>query len=188
MNQKEWTLPEEEDLVSADDLSLKALAQKCSKLEALETEIDQAEDNIKTLKEQQRKLSEEEIPNFLIEKGLTSIKLSSGAEVSVVEDIKPGVTIANKNFCWNWLREQGHGDLIKNNVAVSFGMGEDESAKQLKAAIIELGMACTEKEDVHYQTLKAFVSEQHRKGALLPDEFGIHVANKTKIVKKKTIK
>ena len=178
---------EKDHLTPVDDVSLKALAQKCNKLEDLQTEINQQEQNIKSLKEKQRKLSEEEIPTFLQEKGLTSIRLNNGTEVSVSEDIKPGVLVANRSFCYQWLRDNGFGDLIKNIVSVNFGMGEDKDALQLKKQIEELGLVCAEKEDVHYQTLKAFVGEQHRKGANLPDEFGVHVANKTKIVQKKKI-
>ena len=66
-------------------------------------------------------------------------------------------------------------------------MGEDKDAVNLKEQIQKLGLVCAEKEDVHYQTLKAFVGEQHQKGVNLPDEFGVHVANKTKIVQKKKI-
>ena len=178
---------EKDHLTPVDDVSLKALAQKCNKLETLQTEINQQEQNIKALKEKQRKLSEEEIPTFLQEKGLTSIRLNNGTEVSVAEDIKPGVLVANRSFCYQWLRDNGFGDLIKNIVSVNFGMGEDQDAVNLKKQIEELGLVCAEKEDVHYQTLKAFVGEQHRKGVSLPDEFGVHVANKTKIVQKKKI-
>ena len=183
---KKW-IPFEDENNPVDDKSLKALSQKCNKLEALQTEIDQQEQNIKSLKEKQRKLSEEEIPTFLQEKGLTSIRLNNGTEVSVAEDIKPGVLVANRSFCYQWLRDNGFGDLIKNIVSVNFGMGEDQDAVNLKKQIDELGLVCAEKEDVHYQTLKAFVGEQHRKGVNLPDEFGVHVANKTKIVQKKKI-
>jgi len=182
-----WLPPEDELINPVDDLSLKALSQKCNKLEALQTEIEQQEQEIKSLKEKQRKLSEEEIPTFLQEKGLTSIRLNNGTEVSVSEDIKPGVLVANRIFCYQWLRDNGFGDLIKNIVSVNFGMGEDQDAVNLKKQIEELGLVCSEKEDVHYQTLKAFVGEQHRKGVNLPDEFGVHVANKTKIVQKKKI-
>jgi hypothetical protein len=183
---KKW-IPFEDENNPVDDKSLKALSQKCSKLEALQTEIDQQEHHIKALKEKQRKLSEEEIPSFLQEKGLTSIRLNNGSQVSVSEDIKPGVLVANRSFCYQWLRDNGFGDLIKNIVSVNFGMGEDKDALQLKKRIEDLGLACAEKEEVHYQTLKAFVGEQHRKGVNLPDEFGVHVANKTKIVQKRKI-
>ncbi len=66
-------------------------------------------------------------------------------------------------------------------------MGEDAQAIKLKTAIQDLGMVGTEKEDVHYQTMKAFVTEQHKKGVSLPDEFGVYVANKTKLVQKRKI-
>jgi len=178
---------EKDHLTPVDDVSLKALSQKCNKLEALQTEINQQEQNIKSLKEKQRKLSEEEIPTFLQEKGLTSIRLNNGTEVSVAEDIKPGVLVENRPFCYQWLRDNGFGDLIKNIVSVNFGMGEDEDAINLKKQIEELGLVCAEKESVHYQTLKAFVGEQHHKGVNLPNEFGVHVANVTKIMQKKKI-
>ena len=32
---------------------------------------------------------------------------------------------------YEWLRDQGLGDIIKNNVFVTFGKGEDNKAKQL---------------------------------------------------------
>ena len=178
---------EKDHLTPVDDVSLKALSQKCRRLEAIQTEIDQQEQNIKALKEKHRKLSEEEIPSFLQEKGLTSIRLNNGTEVSVSEVILPGVLVDNRPFCYQWLRDNGFGDLIKNTVSVNFGMGEDENAINLKKQIEELGLVCAEKESVHYQTLKAFVGEQHHKGVSLPDEFGVHVANVTKIVQKKKI-
>ena len=59
-------------------------------------------------------------------------------------------------------------------------MGEDAQAVKLKGAIQDLGMVGT-KRRCYYQTMKAFVTEQH-KGVSLPDEFGVYVANKTKLV------
>jgi len=83
------------------------------------------------------------------------------------------------------LRDNHFGDLIKNDVSVSFGRGEDNDAEKLVEHIEGLGLVHKQKESVHYQTLKAFATEQHQKGASLPDEFGVHVANKTKLVRKR---
>ena len=178
----------EDDVFSdVDDTSLKALADKCKQLEFAEQEVAELEDSLKEKKEAARKLSEEDIPLFLAEKGLSSITLDNGTEVKISEEIRPGVKVADRPFCYAWLRDNGYGDIIKNNVSVSFGMGEDAQAIKLKAAIEDLGMAGTEKEDVHYQTMKAFVTEQHKKGVSLPDEFGVYVANKTKLVQKRKI-
>ena len=178
---------EDDVFQDVDDSSLKALADKCKILEFTEEEIVQLEDQLKEKKEAARKLSEEDIPQFLAEKGLSSITLDNGTEVKITEEVRPGVKVANRPYVYSWLRDNGYGDLIKNNVSVSFGMGEDSQAIKLKAAIQDLGMVGQEKEDVHYQTMKAFVTEQHKKGVSLPDEFGVYVANKTKLVQKRKI-
>lgn len=182
------TINFEDDVFNdVDDTSLKALADKCQLLELAEKKVAELEDQLKERKEAARKLSEEEIPQFLAEKGLSSITLTNGTEVKISEEVRPGVKVADRAFCYAWLRDNGYGDLIKNNVSVSFAMGEDAQAVKLKAAIQDLGMVGTEKEDVHYQTMKAFVTEQHKKGVSLPDEFGVYVANKTKLVQKRKI-
>ena len=178
---------EDDVFQDVDDSSLKALADKCKILEFTEEEIVQLEDQLKEKKEAARKLSEEDIPQFLAEKGLASITLDNGTEVKITEEVRPGVKVADRPFVYSWLRDNGYGDLIKSNVSVSFGMGEDSQAIKLKAAIQDLGMVGSEKEDVHYQTMKAFVTEQHKKGVSLPDEFGVYVANKTKLVQKRKI-
>ena len=178
---------EDDVFQDVDDSSLKALADKCKILEFTEEEIVQLEDQLKEKKEAARKLSEEDIPQFLAEKGLSSITLDNGTEVKITEEVRPGVKVADRPFCYAWLRDNGYGDLIKNNISVSFGMGEDSQALKLKSAIHHLGMVSSEKEDVHYQTMKAFVTEQHKKGVSLPDEFGVYVANKTKLVQKRKI-
>ena len=178
----------EDDVFSdVDDSSLKALADKCKQLALADQEVAELEDTLKEKKEAARKLSEEDIPLFLAEKGLSSITLDNGTEVKVSEEVRPGVKVADRPYVYSWLRDNGYGDIIKNNVSVSFGMGEDSQAIKLKAAIQDLGMVGSEKEDVHYQTMKAFVTEQHKKGVSLPDEFGVYVANKTKLVQKRKI-
>ena len=178
---------ESDSFTDVDDTSLQALADKCKTLEKVENNIEVAESLLKELKEKARLISEEEIPQFLAEKGLSSITLDNGTEVKITEEVRPGIKVADRHFCYAWLRDNGYGDLIKNNVTVAFGMGEDAQAIKLKAAIQDLGMVGSEKEDVHYQTMKAFVTEQHKKGVSLPDEFGVYVANKTKLVQKRKI-
>ena len=80
----------EDDVFSdVDDSSLKALADKCKRLETAEQEVVELEDTLKEKKEGVRKLSEEEIPQFLAEKGLSSITLDNGTEVKITEEVIP---------------------------------------------------------------------------------------------------
>ena len=87
----------EDDVFSdVDDTSLKALADKCKQLEFAEQEVAELEDSLKEKKEAARKLSEEDIPLFLAEKGLSSITLDNGTEVKISEEIRPGVKVADR--------------------------------------------------------------------------------------------
>ena len=38
---------------------------------------------------------------------------------------------SKREHAYQWLRDQGLGDIIKNNVFVTFGKGEDDKAEQL---------------------------------------------------------
>ena len=40
-------------------------------------------------------------------------------------------TEANKEAAFNWLRNNGLGDIIKNEISVSFGRNEDNKAASL---------------------------------------------------------
>ena len=86
---------------------------------------------------------------------------------------------------FKWLRDNNHGDLIKNNVSVSFGKGEDSDAVKLKAELEKQGLVVDQKQDIHWQTLRGFVREQMEKNQNIPSEmFGLYVANRTKLTTK----
>ena len=79
----------EDDVFSdVDDTSLKALADKCKQLEFAEQEVAELEDSLKEKKEAARKLSEEDIPLFLAEKGLSSITLDNGTATYYVDGVE----------------------------------------------------------------------------------------------------
>ena len=57
-----------------------------------------------------------------------------------------------------WLRDQGLGDIIKNNVTVSFGKGEDDKAEQLLNLAAEHGFEPQQKSDVAWNTFISSIS------------------------------
>jgi hypothetical protein len=77
-------------------------------------------------------------------------------------------------------------DLIKNNVICSFGRGEDEKAAEFAQAARERGLSPEQKQDVHAQTLKAWVRERVEGGDSFPmDLFGAFVGQRATIKKGK---
>ena len=90
----------------------------------------------------------------------------------------------NMESAYKWLRDNGYGDLIKNEIAVPFGRGEDERANDLLKTLVNNGYEPNQKTVVHPQTLKAFVKEQLESGKELPlDLLGAYAGQKTVIKK-----
>ena len=65
---------------------------------------------------------------MLSEMGLSFLKLADGSSVEVKTNYSATITQANKEKAFNWLRENGLGDIIKNEISVSFGRNEDNKA------------------------------------------------------------
>ena len=174
---------DQQDLIEKTDIQ--TLASYCQELQQKEDEISSLEAQIKKKKEEADKISSEIIPNMLAEQGLSSLKLADGSSIDVRKSYNCTIKKDEMESAYNWLRENGLGDIIKNEVAVQFGKGEDNKAEQLLGLAVQEGYEPTQKQKVEPMTLKAFVKEQVEKGKEVPfDMFGVYIANKTKITNK----
>ena len=172
----------QDSLKNLDDNSLSTLGMRCQDLRDVNSQIKDLEEQLKDLKESERKLSEEIIPAILHEKNLSSVVLKDGTKGTTKVEYRARIKDEYKEFCFNWLRQNNYGDLIKNNFNIVFNMGDDAKTKALKEFIARQGLNAEHKEDVHWKTLSAFAEEQTVKGVSLPEEFGLYVSNKTKLV------
>ena len=110
---------------------IKTLSHYCLMLQNYEDQIANMEKDIKKIKEQADKISSEVIPNLLAEQGLSSLKLADGSSVDIRKSYNCTIKKDQMELAYNWLRENGLSDIIKNEVAVQFGKGEDNKAEQL---------------------------------------------------------
>ena len=86
---------------------------------------------------------------------------------------------------FQWLRDNGLGDIIKNEVAVQFGKGEDNKAEQLLGLAVREGYEPSQKQKVEPMTLKALFRERIEAGLDMPsDFFHTFVKDQTKIGRK----
>ena len=154
-------------------------------LEGLNKRIETSEKNIKDLKKEHDRLSGEVIPTMMAEMGLSHLKLMDGSSVDVKPNYSATITVANREKAFNWLRQNGLGDIIKNEISVSFGRNEDNKAADYAALAEERGYQPTQKMKVEPMTLKALVRERIEAGKEMPTEiFNIFVGNKTTIKRK----
>ena len=167
------------DRVSSDDLS--EMGQLCQDLVSLKHDVKQADLHLKAKKEALQEL-QNRIASLLKDKNLYSFKLMDGSTVTWKEKLRANIKAENVDAAYEYIRNQGAGDLIKNEVSLSFGRGQDDEANQLKGMLRENGYVPTEKEGIPWNTLDAWVRESistaMEKGETFPEElFGVYRTN-----------
>ena len=170
-----------------DSVEVTNLADECQKLKDTEDMIKSAEKHLKDLKAKADDIGSRVIPELLAEQGLTSLKLADGSSVSVKKEYRCTLPKddSKREQCYKWLRDNQLGDIIKNNVSVTFGRGEDDKARQLLDLAVANGFEPSQKSDVSWNTLTALFRERIESGLDMPsDVFSTWIKDKTKITRK----
>ena len=176
---------DQQDAMSRTE-NIQSLADQVQRLEGILRRIELSENNLKDLKKEHQRISGEVIPTMMSEMGLSELKLQDGSHLKVSTSYRATITEANKEAAFNWLRNNGLGDIIKNEISVSFGRNEDNKAASYAELAKGQGFQPTQKMKVEPMTLKALVRERIEAGKDMPTEiFGIFSENKTTIKRNK---
>ena len=184
-NIQDEMLKDSKDLL--DNIEVTTIAQECVRLKTKEDELVSLEEQVKNKKEEIDEISSRIIPELLAEQGLSAIKLADGSNVSVKKEFRCTLPKdeVKREAAYKWLRDQGLGDIIKNNIFVTFGKGEDDKAKQLLNLAAENGFDPQQKSDAAWNTLTALFQERVESGLDMPsDIFNTWIKDKTKITRK----
>ena len=175
---------DQQEVIKKTD-NIQSLADQVERLEQLQRSIENQEESLKSSKKKLEHISGEVIPTMMAEMGLAHLKLMDGSSVDVKPFYSANITVANKEKAFKWLRDNGLGDIIKNEISVSFGRNEDNKAADYAVLAQERGFQPTQKLKVEPMTLKALVRERTEAGKEMPTElFNIFVGNKTTIKRK----
>ena len=170
-----------DNLTGAENLSDLVL-----QLQKLEDEVKEDEERLKTKKQRIDKLSGIAIPEIMESMKLKTMKLSDGSGIEIREMYSATIPVANKEGAFNWLRNNGLGDLIKNEITVSFGRNEDNKASEYADLARGRGYQPSQKLKVEPMTLKALFRERSENNQELPAEhFNLFKGNRTKITRSK---
>lgn len=162
----------------------RTLSDLVRKLRNVEDQISDAENHLKALKQEKHKLSVENIPALMDEMGVDRLDVD-GVTVSRKMMVHASIPSDRKDEAFAWLRENNLDDIIKNDVTVSFGKGEDNIAGDVVGLLQERGFDPNTKTYVHPSTLKAFVKERVTDGKPIDlDMFGAFIANAAEIKRK----
>jgi hypothetical protein len=122
---------------------------------------------------------------MMLELNISTLKLADGSAVEVKPVYGASISAEKKEEAFEWLRSNGLGDLIKNEITVSFGRNEDNKAIAYATLAQGQGFQPSQKLKVEPMTLKALVRERLESGKEMPTElFNVFAGNRTKITRK----
>ena len=163
----------------------KSLSVLIGEMRRLEDDIQAAEEHVKELKREFKSYSHEKIPALMDEMGVESFTTDEGVSVGIKNVVHASITQENKEQAFAWLRKEGLDDIIKNDVVVTFGKGEDNIAGDFIGQCEQQGLHTSAKTYIHPSTLKAFVKEMVSEGKSIDlDLFGAFMANVAQIRRK----
>ena len=175
-------ISQDSSLKAVNNEGLSTIAEFATAISAQELRVEELEEQLKEAKRELRSLTDEKLPQLLLELGVSEFKLEDGTKVTVKNIYGATIPAARREEAYQWLRDHGHGDMIKNVISASFGMGEDQLAQKFKDTAKENGLICEQKMSVHSQTLKGFVRGEIEKGRDVPqDLFGVFVSQRAVI-------
>ena len=161
------------------------ISKACQDYLKSEDEINNLELMLKSKKESLRQQNEL-IVQLMEERGVRSIKMKDGQSVDIKPFYTGTITREKQEAAFEWLRDNGYDDIIKNQVVVKFGRAEDEKAQKMYATFLEKGFDIDRNVKVEPMTLKGFIREMIESGKELPMEtFGVFVGHKINIKKGK---
>jgi|TARA_B100000085_G_scaffold285665_1_gene322954 hypothetical protein len=171
--------------IELDNNTVSSITEKCNELKTLQDSIEEKEEEISKLKQKAKSYEERIIPDMMQEAGVQKLELSDGTKVEVKPFYAAKIPESRNDEAFDWLRNNGHGDMIKNVLTANIDKGQDNQVSVLIDLCEKLDFSYTQKQKVEPMTLKAFVKEQVEKGKEVPfDMFGVYIANKTKLTKK----
>ena len=166
------------DASAFDDVNAKKGSELSSLIRSsqkLSNQIKEAEQHLKDLKAMRHKVDTESIPVVMQEMGMDSITVD-GNKVQLKPFVHASIPQDKKDEVYNWLRSIGESDIIKNDVVVSFSMGQDNLAKSVVADLEEKGMNPNSKTHIHPMTLKSWITDRITQGKDIDlDMFGAYI-------------
>ena len=150
--------------LSSAALLYRTLQQRIATGEALLTELH----------EQERQMREVGLPALMQEFGLHTATLADGTTLAMDTSVHAKLSEKQKPAAYAWLREHGYDEVIKSQLTLRFGKGEDAHLQRTCDLLAEAGTPYDVRNDVHPQTYKALIRELLREGLTVPlDTLGV---------------
>jgi hypothetical protein len=180
----DFELTSEPEYTKPRDINMSELIQLADELDALEAQVSDKELELSVLKQARKTIAEESLPTLMEQAGVDTLKLTNGRKIEIKDFVDARIT--DPNVAFEWLRETDNESIIKNEISVSLGRGDDAIAQDIIQTLKEqYEVEAAVKVGIHNMTLKAFCRDALENPELaetLPKKaFGIYQGKRAKI-------
>jgi hypothetical protein len=180
----DFELTSEPEYTKPRDINMSDLIQLADELDALEAKISETEVELSVLKQARKTIAEDSLPTLMEQAGVDTLKLTNGRKIEIKDFVDARIT--DPNVAFEWLRETDNESIIKNEISVSLGRGDDAIAQDIIQTLKEqYEVEAAVKVGIHNMTLKAFCRDALENPELaetLPKKaFGIYQGKRAKI-------
>jgi len=146
----------------------------------IEEQLDKIKVAEKNLKQALYEVQEVSLPDKLNSLNINSFTYKH-MTVTVQSYYSARIKPEYEEKAFEWLEDNNHTDLIKNDINLTFKKGEDEEANEAFDLLLKHDFDPSRKSYVHHSTLKAFVREQiENQTPNFPLEtFGVYVGQRS---------
>lgn len=119
-----------------------------------------------------REIEENQIPEIMDDIELEQFKAKNGLTIAIKENVRCSIPKAQQQAAFAWLKENGHGCMIKRRFSIDFAAGEETKAKTFFDRNLEIDpeLEIDDIETVANPTLVNFVKEKIEMGEGLPSD------------------
>ena len=170
------------DVESLNTEGLRTIAEIAKAVRHKEEELQNLELLVKKAKAELLKLTDEDLPNLILELGVRDFTLDDGSKVTIRTTYGAHIKPDNRDEAYAWLKQAGHDDIIKNIVSCRFGRGEDKEAMDFVQLAQSQDLEVDQQRKIEPMTLKGFVRERVEAGDEFPMElFGAYIGQRATI-------
>lgn len=141
-------------------IDLAKLDELCVEMLKADGEIQRLAEQMKVATQRFNKLAEQDIPEMMQAGGLTELKRADGSIIKVSEDLFTSLPKVRAAEIMAEVTKRGGGDMIKNELSIELGKGQDELAKKIEAFAAELALTTVRSETIAPQTYKKWIKTQ----------------------------
>lgn len=134
---------------------LERLSAMVSALDNADNKVKSVEEELKEIKSIRTKLSQETIPEYLNQFGLSELRLNDGRKIIVKDDVS--VTVKDKQAFFSYLKQRKEDSIVK--FTVSFDRMDTDKKEKLFNFLLENDYECSNETKVHSQTQKKYFKE-----------------------------